>query len=323
MSISISQGAEIVVSRWLKVREGDTLLIITDEDHTEEAFEMKHHAEKRGAFVLITVIPRESPQSGKYFDRMVGLLMQTDIIVGATKYSLITTQGVYDAVASGARFLSLPLYTQKGESMLKYDAITMDPDETKEMAEKIVRFLNKCETIRVTTKLGTNITFRKRNRTASFFNGEVVKERRVGSSSFEAYVAIEENHTNGVVLLDGSMGYIGAVSQPFNIQIRNGRIAEMEKNQDSIHLKEYIDSFGDPDMFNASEFGIGLNKKSRCIGESYVEDESAYGTFHIGFGRNIALGGKLYANGHYDLVIREPDIYAGDVKIMEQGTLIL
>jgi leucyl aminopeptidase (aminopeptidase T) len=319
----MSHGAEIVVNSWLKIHEGESLLILTDEDHISETLEMKHHAEKKGAFVLLTVVPKDSPQSGKYFDRMAGLMMQIDIIVGATNYSLITTQAVSDAVAHGSRFLSLPLYTKNGKSLLEYDAITMDPDNVREMAEKIVPQLNKCDTIKVTTKLGTNITFRKKNRNASFFNGEVSKERRIGSSSFETYVAIEENQTNGVVVLDGSMGYIGAVNYPYHIQICDGRISKMEHNQDSIRLKEYIDSFDDLNMYNASEFGIGLNKKSHCIGDSYIEDESAYGTFHIGCGRNIALGGKLYAKGHFDIVIKNPDIYAGDVKILEQGVLIL
>lgn len=323
MSITMSQGAEIVINRWIKVREGESVLIFTDEEHIAEAFEMKHHAEKKGAFVLVTVVPEESPQSGKYFDRMASLLMQTDIIIGATNYSLITTQAVYDAVAQGSRFLSLPLYTRNGGSLLEYDIISMDPDKTGEMAEKAVALLNRCDTIHAVTSLGTDITFRKRSRTASFFNGEVVKDRRVGSASFEVYVAIEEDQTNGVVVLDGSMGYIGAVADPFRIRICNGCIADMENNPDSNRLKEYIDSFNDPKMFIASEFGIGLNQKSRCLGDSYVEDESSYGTFHIGFGRNIALGGKLYANGHYDIVINKPDIYAGDIKIMEQGILIL
>lgn len=50
-------------------------------------------------------------------------------------------------------------------------------------------------------------------------------------------------------------------------------------------------------MVVAAEFGIGLNTHSRCAGNCYIEDESTYGTFHIGFGRNIALGGVQDASG--------------------------
>ncbi|MGI6602010.1 MAG: peptidase, partial [Saccharofermentanales bacterium] len=56
---------------------------------------------------------------------------------------------------------------------------------------------------------------------------------------------------------------------------------------------------------------------------SYIEDESAYGTFHVGFGRNLALGGTLEANGHYDLVSHRPSIYVDNRQIMDDGIIII
>ena len=69
----------------------------------------------------------------------------------------------------------------------------------------------------------------------------------------------------------------------------------------------------------AGELGIGLNKKSRCVGNCYIEDESAFTTFHIGMGRNLALGGVHDAAGHFDLVFQFPTIYADDILIMKDG----
>ncbi len=59
----------------------------------------------------------------------------------------------------------------------------------------------------------------------------------------------------------------------------------------------------DPRIYIAGELGIGLNSCSNCLGNCYIEDESAYGTFHVGLGRNIALGGVQNAKGHFDLVM--------------------
>ena len=56
-------------------------------------------------------------------------------------------------------------------------------------------------------------------------------------------------------------------------------------------------------------------------GNCYIEDESTYGTFHIGFGRNIALGGVQDASGHYDLVTHAPCIYVDNRMIMDHGQL--
>ncbi len=84
----------------------------------------------------------------------------------------------------------------------------------------------------------------------------------------------------------------------------------------------FLARFHDPEnMVVAAEFGIGLNTHSRCAGNCYIEDESTYGTFHIGFGRNIALGGVQDASGHYDLVTHAPCIYVDNRMIMDHGQL--
>ena len=76
-------------------------------------------------------------------------------------------------------------------------------------------------------------------------------------------------------------------------------------------------------MFKPGELGIGLNRISRTRGISYIEDESAYHTFHIGMGRNIGLGGKQEAAGHFDIVTNDPTIEAGNKLIMKDGELVL
>ena len=88
-------------------------------------------------------------------------------------------------------------------------------------------------------------------------------------------------------------------------------------------MENYMEEYRDPRIYIGGEFGIGLNSYSRCLGNCYIEDESAYGTFHIGLGRNLALGGKQNANGHFDLVCLEPDIYTDNRQIMQQGKIII
>ena len=84
-----------------------------------------------------------------------------------------------------------------------------------------------------------------------------------------------------------------------------------------------MEGYKDSRIYIAGEFGIGLNSYSDCVGNCYIEDESAYGTFHIGLGRNLALGGVQNAKGHFDLVCLNPDIYADNRQIMQYGKIIL
>jgi len=135
------------------------------------------------------------------------------------------------------------------------------------------------------------------------------------------YLAVEEDQTSGVGVIDGSLGYLGKVENPFKIHLEAGKLIDIEQSEFGITLDHYMKSFKDERIYHVGEFGIGLNTHSRCEGRCYIEDESTYGTAHIGFGRNQALGGEFEANGHFDLVFRQPSIYADNRLIMENGMI--
>ena len=137
------------------------------------------------------------------------------------------------------------------------------------------------------------------------------------------YVPIVETATKGRVIADGSLGYLGKISEPIELIFEAGYLVEINGGEDAVRLKKYMESFGDKEIYCAAELGIGLNTKSKCDGICYIEDESTYGTFHIGFGRNIALGGRHEARGHFDIVTHSPDIFVDEVVIMENGEFIM
>ena len=115
------------------------------------------------------------------------------------------------------------------------------------------------------------------------------------------------------------MGYLGIPSSPIHLHFSQGRLVEIEENRSGRYLKRYMEGFDDPRIYVAGEFGIGLNTLSQCLGNCYIEDESTFSTFHIGMGRNLALGGIQDAAGHFDLVFHRPTIYADQTLIMENG----
>ena len=56
--------------------------------------------------------------------------------------------------------------------------------------------------------------FYKENRNPGFFNGVLRDGKGYSSSSIEVYVPIEETKTEGLMVLDGSLGYIGRADEP-------------------------------------------------------------------------------------------------------------
>ena len=191
------------------------------------------------------------------------------------------------------------------------------------MAEVIMKYLRHSSQIHVTTPAGTDLKMGKKGRNPGFFNGVIKDGKGYSSASIEVYVPIEETKTEGIMMLDGSLGYIGKVEEVTRIEFRGGRIVDIESTPTGIRLKNYMEAYRDSRIYIGGEFGIGLNSYSRCVGDCYIEDESAYGTFHIGLGRNLALGGVQNAKGHFDLVCLESDIYADNRQLMQEGKIIL
>ena len=315
----IEQGARIIVENWLHAQPEDVLHFITDETKLREAEAFTHAARQIGAIPKLTVLPSDSVQAGDSIEEMRNIMSYATAIVGATNYSFITTNAVDYALHHGARFLSLPLSTNNGGSLLEQDFLKMDPAAAARMGRPMLRCLRSTDTVHITTKLGTDITFSVKGRKPGIFNGVTARAGVCASASFEVYIPPVETFTHGRVILDGSMGYIGLVKQALELGFENGYLTYIENTPDGQRLKAYLEHFGDPEMFCAAELGIGLNRLSRCRGASYIEDESAYGTFHIGFGRNLALGGDHDAAGHFDIVVHDPTIITGESVLMKNG----
>ena len=323
MQDKLSRGANIVVRNWVRLKPWQSLLIVTSNNYLREAMAIKNCALKRSLRVDMLIVEDVGKNVGIYFDKNEDAFDGYSAIIAATEYSLITTLAAKRVIGQGRKFLSLPLSTSDGVSMLEYDFLTMDTKRSKLMANIIKDYIAEGSTIRVETKAGTNLTMSKKGRRPGFYNGVCKDGKGFSSASIELYVPIVEDSTEGTMIVDCSLGYLGKCKEPVKLVLKNGKITEIEDNPCGQKLKEYIESYEDAGLFMASEFGIGLNTVAKCRGHCYIEDESAYGTFHMGFGRNLALGGQLEANGHYDLVSMAPDVYVDNRQIMSDGVIII
>lgn len=323
MTRDMERGARIVIQKWIQVRPWDKVLIVTTKEHIDEAQVLRQCAQEKARLVFTLVVEETGRHVGVFFDINEEIFDPYTAVIAATDYSLVTTKAAKRAIKKRKKFLSLPLSTNDGRSMLEYDFMTMDTKKSRMMAKVIMKYLHHSSKIHVTTPAGTELNVFKENRIPGFFNGVVKDGKGYSSASIEVYVSIEETKTEGVMILDGSLGYIGRAEEPTQIIFHEGKIVEIEETPTGKRLKKYMEDYHDLRIFIGGEFGIGLNSYSRCCGNCYIEDESAYGTFHIGLGRNLALGGQQNANGHFDLVCLEPDIYTDNRLIMQQGKIII
>ncbi len=318
MGLTLDEGAHIVIDRWCRVQPGERALIISDECHVQESMALWTAADRAGAMVSLLTIQERLTQPGAVLRSLADFVMQNNVIIGATNVSLVTNRITQEVLAEGGRFLSLPLSSNNGQPALTFDFMDMDPYEAERTGRGMLEALRRAERVHVTTALGTDLFIGKRGRTPGLFNGLADRPGKAGSSSFEIYIGVEERLTDGRAVVDGSLGYLGCPAEPVPLLFRQGRLVQTGGGAGE-KLRRYMDSFGDPGIYVAGELGIGLNRKSRCVGNCYIEDESTFTTFHIGMGRNLALGGVHDAAGHFDLGFRFPTINAEEVLIMRDG----
>ncbi|NCB34293.1 MAG: peptidase, partial [Erysipelotrichia bacterium] len=244
----IQRGAEIIIDRWVGLKKDENLCIVTSDVHRDEARVLEHFARKRSENVSVMIVRNEGIHVGDYFDSNPNIFDCYDVIIGATDYSIVTTKACDKALKGGRKFLSLPLSTTCGESMLGFDFLTMDTDLSRIKAQILISYIHRARTIRVTTAKGTDLICSMRGRKPGFFNGTFKDNHSYSSSSIEVYIPIVETATEGVLVCDGSFGYIGKTKHPVHIKFSKGRIVSIENNAEGNRLDEYLNSYHDTRM---------------------------------------------------------------------------
>ena len=85
-----------------------------------------------------------------------------------------------------------------------------------------------------------------------------------------------ENTTNGKIVIDTSMSFLGILKEKNILTVKNGYIEKIEGGEDARKMKDILDSKNDPNVYVIAEIAIGLNPKAEIKGV-LAEDEGVLG----------------------------------------------
>jgi leucyl aminopeptidase (aminopeptidase T) len=229
-------------------------------------------------------------------------MMNADVIIMPTTFSLTHTQAKIIACKNGARSASMPGITEK---MMITGGMTADYDQVKDIALRFFKRLENARGVRVTTELGTDIRFDLEGCTWRMDTGSC---KEPGSSSNlpagELYIAPAD--ANGIFIVDGSMSGLGILDSPLEFTVRKRHVTEI-KGKHAHKLISVLDKVGHKAR-NIAELGIGINPEAQLIG-NVLEDEKVGGTVHIALGDNSTFGGDVVAGIHLDGIITKPRVF--------------
>lgn len=182
------------------------------------------------------------------------------------------------------------------------------PDLT-EQAERLLRELDGCETVRIRGRAGTDLTLKVAGRPWKTDVAGPVPGDGANYPGGEIFVAPHRDGADGVLVADLTVPYTveGLVDEPVTLRFAAGRVISIEGGRAADLLRQLVDEAGKgADV--VAELGIGLNHDISPRGHVML-DEKAGGTAHVAIGRNTGpYGGDNEAKIHVDCVFSGPEL---------------
>jgi leucyl aminopeptidase (aminopeptidase T) len=216
------------------------------------------------------------------------------------------------------RFISSSSLGSLNNNKLKLliDCLDIDYQKMAKKTEKLAKALDCAREVNITTKIGTNITFKVKGMLGKRASG-IYTEPGTGGNlpGSEAYIAPEKKGVDGTVYIDGSVRLKNKtilVKNPVKLEIEKGSIKSINNSYEARQLLETLTwahkkAKKPENIWKIGELGIGLNKKAKIIGSTII-DEKTYDTAHIAIGSNSWFGGDIKTFIHLDQVFKNPTI---------------
>lgn len=308
----ISKAAVNVLQNCMAVKRDEKLLIVTDSEKREIAKTFLDASRKASRHAEILEIPigkingHEPP--GWAAKKMLGF----DVILVITSKSISHTKARMAASEKGSRIASMPGIT---EGIIKRTLLA-DYSLIRDRNERIIQKIKKAGIIRVKTEKGTDIRIYVNRKRWFKDSGMMTGRKDFGNlPAGEAICMPAEGKTEGVFVVDGSIGGLGLVDSDVKITVKGGFANRVEGGKTAENLDKQLKTRMHR---NIAEFAFGTNDKARVTGVT-LEDEKALGTVHIALGNNRSYGGNVGVQYHSDCIIRKPDVYADGFLVMKCG----
>jgi len=319
----MSEGAKTAVTVCMGVKSSDSVLVITDEGKKEIGEALFRAAMEITPNVLLVVMPETSQHGAEPIKRVRELMKTADVIFAPTTHSITHTRARRMATKAGARIATMPGITNE---MMSRGGMTADFKEIRSRIKKVHSSIKNKKKVYITSNEGTNLEFSIERRKWVLEDTGICRKKGSFTNlpAGEIFIAPVEGSANGKLVVDGSFSNI--LEKPITITIEDGfatKFAGKDHKEIESLITEASEKLKDPKIaYNVAKFGMGMNPKSRIIG-NILEDEKTLGTIHIGFGGNFTMGGKVHAGVQTEGIVRSPTVHVDDVLVIENGKLMI
>lgn len=320
LSTGIDAGCWTLVHQCAVVVPDDRVLVVSDDITSGLGNRLAGVANRVTERVKHVTIPSFTMHGEEPEVTIAEQMNQANVIFAITKMSMAHSRACKNAIANGARYLSLPDYS---ESLLQSASLQADFQSLTRQSEELADKLSVASTITLETASGSNMRFDIRGRFGNAAPGWCNGPGTIASPpDIETNIAIVEDGSEGILVVDGSIpcAEFGLLESPLTLRVEGGRVIEITGKQ-SKRLEAIFDRAATPLARILAEFGIGLNPKAKLTGVM-LEDEGCLGTVHIGIGANATIGGQNSVPFHLDHIIRHATVKIDGDTLLKNGQLV-
>lgn len=315
----LARVARLCVETCLAVKPDEQFLVVADDVNSDEATALSHAARNAGCDPVTIRIPPRDRYAKEPQPAVVAAMAASQVVVLALDHEVSVpffhSVGTRSAIEAGAR---IGLYWTTPDTA---HVTAADVYELQRQSEQLAALLRAASEVRVTTAAGTDVRVPIAGRRVFAFSSLVDRPGRNCTIPYfgEAAVAPVEGGTEGTIVVDAYMHWLGKIEQPMTLRVERGHVVEVTGGAQAQRLREIITG-ADANATNIAELGIGSGRIGQLRGIS--QDKAILGTAHLAIGHNHSLGGSIISNIHLDGVFRDATIELDGRLVMRGGQLV-
>lgn len=311
----LEKAAVNVLKNCMDVKKDEKVLIIIDSKLKKAGKVFLDEAKKITENSELVKIPIPKTHGVEPPKKVANMMLDYDVILGMTSKSISHTRARNRATKKGVRIATMPGIRVP---IIKRTLIA-DYKKIEDKNLKLIKKLSKSKAVRIKTKKGTDISLVVDKKKWFDDSGVYKKKGDFGNlPAGEIGFMPAEYKTNGVFVVDGSIGGLGLVRN-VKIGVKDGFVTEIKGGKKGLKFKKQLKS---KKYRNIAEFAFGTNDKTKITGVT-LEDEKVLGTVHIALGDNTSFGGKFDVPFHADCIIKSPDVFADGKAVMKKGRFLV
>ena len=324
------EGAHNAVNTCLRVRRGEKMTVITDEQTHEIAASIRFEAEKAGAtcslFVLEHFGPRphtDMPQP--ILDDLASSQVSCYAVwgqPGELRTRMQMTRVVGDHGIRHAHMINV-------SRQIMTEGMRADFAEVDRLSTRVIDLARKAKKIRATTPSGTDITAEFSPSLKWLKTSGIITPEKWGNLP-GGEVLTAPLTVNGTYVVDGVVGdylcskYGALHHEPITVTIRDGRMVSADCPNKVLEKEFWEYTHTDKNSDRVGEFAIGTNLHVRRVIGQILQDEKIPGV-HIAFGHPYAehTGADWQSSTHIDVVGTHFDVWIDERHIMRAGEFLI